>query len=411
MVKIHLPFQLLILILHLMNDLKQYIVRRSDELFEKVRGYREHLHRYPELSYQEFETMKFVSQRLTELGIEHQTGIGGTGIVGIIRASHHSLDMESVALRADMDALPIKEENDVPYKSTVEGVMHACGHDVHTSVLLGAAEILNGIKEQLPQPVKLIFQPGEEKNPGGASLMIQDKVLENPAVKSIYALHVFPDFPVGKTGFKGGLYMASCDEIYITIHGKGGHGATPHQCIDPIVIGAELILNLQTIISRKCDPKIPCVLSFGHFEALGATNVIPSKAVLKGTFRTMNEPWRAEALQLIEKHAKAIVEGNGGQLEIEISKGYPFLENDEELTKELKQKAIGLLGEENVEDLPIRLTAEDFSFYAQEIPACFFRIGVRNDEKGITFGVHHPRFDIDANALKTGMQMMCLAVF
>lgn len=205
--------------------------------------------------------------------------------------------------------------------------------------------------------------------------------------------------------------MASCDEIYITIHGKGGHGATPHQCIDPIVIGAELILNLQTIVSRKCDPKIPCVLTFGHFEALGATNVIPSKAILKGTFRTMNEPWRAEALSLIEKHARAIVEGNGGQLEIEISKGYPFLENDEELTKALKLKAIDLLGEENAEDLPIRLTAEDFSFYAQEIPACFFRIGVRNDEKNITFGVHHPRFDIDAEALKMGMQMMSLAVF
>lgn len=394
-----------------MNELKQHIVKRSEELFEKVRGYREHLHRHPELSYQEFETMKFVSERLTELGIEHQTGTGGTGVVGIIRAMHHTPGMQVVGLRADMDALPIQEENDVPYKSTVDGVMHACGHDVHTSVLLGAAEILNEIREQLPQPVKLIFQPGEEKNPGGASLMIQDNVLKNPDVASIYALHVFPDMPVGKTGFKGGLYMASCDEIYITIHGKGGHGATPHQCIDPIVIGAELILNLQTIVSRKCDPKVPCVLSFGHFEALGATNVIPSKAVLKGTFRTMNEAWRAEALKLIERHARAIVEGNGGQLELEISKGYPFLENDEILTQQLKAKAIDLLGEEHVEDLPIRLTAEDFSFYAQEIPACFFRIGVRNEEKGIVVGVHNPRFDIDANALKIGMQMMSLAVF
>lgn len=395
----------------MMNELKQQIVKRSEELFDKIRGYREHLHRYPELSYQEFETMKFVSGRLTELGIEHQTGIGGTGVVGIIRATHHTPEMEVVALRADMDALPIGEENDVPYKSTIDGVMHACGHDVHTSVLLGAAEILNELKDQLPQPVKLIFQPGEEKNPGGASLMIEDNVLKNPTVKSIYALHVFPDMPVGKTGFKGGLYMASCDEIYITIHGKGGHGATPHQCIDPIVIGAELILNLQTIVSRKCDPKVPCVLSFGHFEALGATNVIPSKAILKGTFRTMNETWRAEALALIERHARAIVEGNGGQLEIEISKGYPFLENDEALTQTLKAKAIDLLGEEHVEDLPIRLTAEDFSFYAQEIPACFFRIGVRNEEKGIVVGVHNPQFDIDANALKTGMQMMSLAVF
>lgn len=394
-----------------MNELKQHIVKRSEELFEKIRGYREHIHRHPELSYQEYETMKFVSDRLDELGIEHTTGVGGTGVVGIIRGAHHSLDMDVVALRADMDALPIQEENDTLYKSTIDGVMHACGHDVHTAILLGTAEILNELKDQLPQPVKLIFQPGEEKNPGGASLMIKDKVLENPRVKSIYGLHVFPDLPVGMTGFKEGIYMASCDEIYITIHGKGGHGATPHQCIDPIIIGAEMLLNLQTIVSRRKDPKIPCVLTFGFFEALGATNIIPAKAVLKGTFRTMNEEWRAEGLDLIEKQARAIVEGSGGTLEIEISKGYPFLENDERLTKILKQKSIDLLGQENVEDLPIRMGSEDFSYYAQEVPACFFRIGVRNDEKGMTFGVHNARFDIDPNALKVGMQMMSLAVF
>ncbi|HLU86565.1 MAG TPA: amidohydrolase [Taishania sp.] len=394
-----------------MKELKQHIVKRSEELFEKVRSYREHLHQHPELSYQEFETMQFVSNTLTQLGIEHQTNIGGTGVVGLIRGEHHKPDMEVIALRADMDALPILEENDVPYKSKKDGIMHACGHDVHTSILLGVAEILNELKNELPQPVKLIFQPGEEKNPGGASLMIRDGVLQNPTVKEIYGLHVFPDLPVGMTGFKPGLYMASCDEIYITIHGKGGHGATPHQCIDPIVIGAELVLNLQTVVSRKCDPKIPCVLTFGHFEALGATNVIPSKAILKGTFRTMNEAWRKEALELIEKQARHIVEGNGATLEIEISKGYPFLENDEELTAKLRAKAVDLLGEEKVEDLAIRLAAEDFSYYAQEIPACFFRIGVRNEEKGITFGVHHPRFDIDPYALKIGMQMMSLAVF
>lgn len=391
--------------------MKNQIVQRSEELFEKVKAYREHLHKHPELSYQEVETMKFVSEQLTKLGISHVTGVGGTGVVGMLRASHHSEDMEAIALRADMDALPIHEENEVPYKSTVDGVMHACGHDVHTSVLLGAAEILNELKEQLPQPVKLIFQPGEEKNPGGASLMIADGVLQNPKVKEIYGLHVFPDFPVGKTGFKGGLYMASCDELYFTIHGKGGHGATPHQCIDPITIGAELVLNLQTIISRRRDPKIPSVLSIGHFEALGATNVIPSKAILKGTFRTMNEEWRAQALELIEKQARAIVEGNGAMLELEISKGYPFLENDEGLTARLKAKAIDLLGEDKAEDLPIRLASEDFSYYAQEIPACFFRIGVRNEEKGMVFGVHHPRFDADPDAMKIGIQLMCLAVF
>ncbi|MCO5258752.1 MAG: amidohydrolase [Crocinitomicaceae bacterium] len=394
-----------------MNELKTHIVKRSEELFEKIKGYREYIHQHPELSYQEHETMHFVSERLKELGIPHQMNVGGTGIVGLIKANHHAEGMEVVALRADMDALPIQEENDVPYKSKVDGVMHACGHDAHTSILLGVAEILNELKEQLPQPVKLIFQPGEEKNPGGASLMIKDGALENPKVKAIYGLHVFPDLPAGMTGFKSGLYMASCDEIYITIHGKGGHGATPHQCIDPITIGAELVLNLQTIVSRRRDPKIPCVLTFGYFEALGATNIIPAKAVLKGTFRTMNEAWRAEALSLIEQQAKAIVEGNGATLELEISKGYPFLENNEELTAQLKQKSIDLLGADKVEDLAIRMGSEDFSYYAQEVPACFFRIGVRDEKNGITFGAHSSRFDIDPDSLKIGMQMMSLAVF
>lgn len=392
-------------------SIKQLIQQRSEDLFTKVKGYREYLHQHPELSYQEFETMRFISDRLADLGIEHTTNVGDTGIVAVIRNSNHSQEMECIGLRADMDALPIQEENEVSYKSQVDGVMHACGHDVHSSILLGAAEILNELKEELPQPVKLIFQPGEEKNPGGATYMIRDGVLQNPTVKEMYALHVFPDMEVGKVGFKDGIYMASCDEIYVTIHGKGGHGATPHQCIDPIVIGAEIVLNLQSIVSRKCDPKIPCVLSFGHFEALGATNIIPSKVLLKGTFRTMDESWRTEALKLIEKQITGIAEANGATAEIEISKGYPYLENDPKVTGLMRTKAHEFLGKEHVEELPIRLTSEDFSFYSQEIPVCFFRLGVRNASKGITFGVHHPRFDIDAEAIKIGMQMMCLAAF
>lgn len=391
--------------------IQQLIQQHSEALFTKVKGYREYLHQHPELSYQEVETMHYISNRLKEIGIEHTPNIGDTGIVAIIRNATHPKEMECIGLRADMDALPIHEENDVPYKSQVNGVMHACGHDVHSSILLGVAEILHELKEELPQPVKLIFQPGEEKNPGGATLMIRDGVLENPKVKEMFALHVFPDMEVGKSGFKEGIYMASCDEIYVTINGKGGHGATPHQCIDPIAIGAEIILNLQTIVSRKCDPKIPCVLSFGHFEALGATNVIPSKAILKGTFRTMNEPWREEALNLIQKHILGIAETNGASAIVEISKGYPYLENDPVVTSKIRSKAITLLGEQNVEDLPIRLTAEDFSYYSQEIPVCFFRLGVRNEAKGITFGVHHPRFDIDPEALKIGMQLMASAPF
>jgi len=391
------------------TDMIAYIVRRSHELYTKIRDFRRTIHQHPELSYCEVETMNFVAQKLSELNIEHKTKIGGTGVVGLICGKHHTSQTPTVGLRADMDALPIHEENEIDYKSKIDGVMHACGHDAHTAILLGTAEILNELKDTLPHPVKLIFQPGEEKNPGGASLMIADHVLDNPKVNAIYALHVFPDLECGKIGFKSGTYMASCDEIYIIIHGIGGHGATPHQCIDPIVIGAQLVLNLQTIVSRKCDPKIPCVLTFGHFEAIGATNVIPSQAKLKGTFRTMNEPWREEALMWIEKYARSIVEGNGGQIEIEISRGYPVLKNDPFLTDNLHKKVNALLGAEQVEHLPIRMGSEDFAFYGRHIPSCFFRLGTRNQQLGYTFSVHHPKFNIDENALKTGMQIMCLS--
>ena len=389
--------------------LNQHIKEAAERLFEKVVGYREYLHKHPELSYQENATMRYISEQLTSIGIPHQTGVADTGIVGMIRGDHHGETMPCIGLRADMDALPINEENDVPYRSLNEGVMHACGHDVHTAILLGAAEILWNNRNELKQPIKLIFQPGEEKNPGGASLMIAAGCLQKPSVEKMYALHVFPDLETGKTGFKEGLYMASCDEIYITVNGKGGHGATPHQAIDSILIGAEIVTSLQQIVSRQCDPKIPCVLSFGHFEALGATNIIPPKAYLKGTFRTMDEAWRAEALKRIKRQAEHIGLAHGATIDVEISKGYPFLENDPLLTQELRTKAIGHLGAANVVELPIRLTAEDFSFYSQTIPTCFFRIGVRNEEKGIMYGVHHPRFDIDPNALKVGMEMMVLA--
>lgn len=391
-------------------ELIKHIKSRSEALFEKVKSYRIHLHKHPELSYQEVETMNFVSDQLTKMGIPHQKNVGGTGVVGMIENEKHK-GIKAIALRADLDALPIQEENEVPYKSTVAGVMHACGHDVHTSVLLGTAAILNEIKEQLPQPVKLIFQPGEEKNPGGATFMIRDGVLQNPDVEKIFALHVFPELNVGEVGFRAGKYMASCDEIYITIHGKGGHGATPHLCIDPIVIGANLILQLQQIISRSCDAKTPSVLSFGHFEAIGATNIIPEKAVLKGTFRTMDESWREEALQLIAHQVDLIVRAHGGIVELEISRGYPCVINDDKVTSELTGKAELILGKSKVHDLPIRLTSEDFAYYSQVIPACFFRLGVRNEKKGIIYSVHHPKFDIDEDALMVGMQLMSAACF
>ena len=391
------------------TTLVNLIQGKAEELFEKVRSYREHLHRFPELSYEEFETMAFVSKVLTEHNIPHHTGVGKTGVVALIKSEKHS-EEHCIGLRADLDALPIQEENEVSYRSQVDGKMHACGHDVHTSILLGTAIILESIKDQLPQAVKLIFQPGEEKNPGGATLMIKDGALELPRVTELYALHVFPDLETGKLGFKEGIYMASCDEIHLTILGKGGHGATPHECVDPITIGANIVLQLQQIVSRKCDPKIPCVLTFGHFEALGATNIIPSKAKLKGTFRTMNEPWRAEALSLIEEQIRSIAESQRATVELEISKGYPYLENDPTTTQKLRSKAEDFFGSEKIVDLPIRLTSEDFSYYSHEVPVCFFRLGVRNEERGITYGVHHPKFDIDERALVTGMQAMCIAV-
>lgn len=392
------------------NNIQSFIINKSQLIFEKVKGYREFMHKYPELSYQEMNTMNFVSEKLTELGIPHQTQVGGTGVVGIIKGEHHAENQQCIGLRADLDALPIHEENEVAYRSTVDGVMHACGHDVHTSILLGVAEILNEIKDSLPNPIKLIFQPGEEQNPGGATLMIKDGVLENPTVKELYALHVFPEMEVGKVGFREGVYMASSDEIHVEIDGKGGHGATPHKTIDPILIGATIVTSIQQIISRRCDPIIPSVLSFGHFEGLGATNVIPSKVILKGTFRTLNESWRAEALELIEQQIKMIAVSLGGKATVRISKGYPYLENNPEITKALKTKAIELLGKEQVEDLPIRMTSEDFAFYSQQKPVCFLRLGVRNEEKGIIYGVHHPKFDIDPTSLLVGMRVISMAV-
>lgn len=393
------------------SSIHQLIKEQSVALFDKVRGYREHMHRFPELSYVEFNTMNYVVEQLEQLGIPYQKEVAGTGVLAIIRSSNHKETDSCIGLRSELDALPINEQTTCDYRSTVDGVMHACGHDVHTAILLGTAEILFQNKELLKHPVKLFFQPGEEKNPGGASLMIAAGALQNPPVHELVALHVFPEMEVGKIGFKSGLYMASCDEIYLTIHGKGGHGATPHQTIDPIMIGAHLLTGLQQIVSRKCDPKIPSVLSFGYFEALGATNVIPEKAVLKGTFRTMDEAWRAEALELISTFVHATCNQFGATADLEISKGYPFLENDPELTSRMELRAKAFFGSEQVEELPIRLTSEDFSFYAQEIPVCFFRLGVRNEEKGIIFGVHHPKFDIDNKALVVGMQAMCLAAF
>ena len=390
-------------------ELKEVITTKVSAIYEKIKGYREHLHQNPELSYKEFNTMEYVAAKLKEIGIPYEKGVAGTGIIGIIRSSKHSENQACIGLRADLDALPIQEQNTASYKSKVDGVMHACGHDVHTSILLGAAEILFELREDLEHPVKLIFQPGEEKNPGGASLLIEAGVLENPKVKEMYALHVFPELEVGKLAIRPGLNMASCDELHLEIIGVGGHGAMPEKCINPILIGSEFIIEAQNIIHKSCPKEVPCVISFGHFDALGATNVIPERAEIKGTFRTMNEEWRGKAAILLMDLANNLENKYKGNVNLEISKGYPFLKNDEELTEKLKTKFESFFGPEKIEGLALRMTSEDFSFYSQTIPVCFFRLGVGNKEKGIIYSVHHPKFDIDSACLKTGMLAMIQA--
>jgi len=390
-------------------ELKELLSTKVSAIYEKIKGYREHLHQNPELSYKEFNTMEYVAAKLKEIGLPYEKGVAGTGIVSIIRSSKHSENQACIGLRADLDALPIQEQNTASYKSKVEGIMHACGHDVHTSILLGAAEILFELREDLEHPVKLIFQPGEEKNPGGASLLIEAGVLENPKVKEMYALHVFPELEVGKLAIRPGLNMASCDELHLEIIGVGGHGAMPEKCINPILIGSEFIIEAQNIIHKSCPKEVPCVISFGHFDALGATNVIPERAEIKGTFRTMNEEWREKAAILLMDLANNLENKYKGNVNLIVSKGYPFLKNDEELTEKLKTKFESFFGPEKIEGLALRMTSEDFSFYSQTIPVCFFRLGVGNKEKGIIYSVHHPKFDVDSACLKTGMLAMIQA--
>jgi hippurate hydrolase len=364
---------------------------------------RQHLHAHPELSYEEFETSRFVQKKLDDLGIAYEIK-ATTGVIGLIKGNNP--DKRIIALRADMDALPIKEENDVPYKSKKEGVMHACGHDVHTTCLLGAAKILNELKKDWEGTVKLIFQPGEEKNPGGASLLIKEGVLENPKPSAIFGLHVHPGLPVGKMSFRGGKVMASADELYITIKGKGGHAASPHLCIDPILIASHLIISLQQIVSRNNNPHNPTVLSITAFEGGTTTNVIPNEVKLKGTFRAMNEEWRFKAHDLIRKMCTDLVTSMGGKIDVLIDVGYPSVYNNEALNELARQKAMDFIGNENVEETEKRMGAEDFGYYSQQIPGCFFRLGVMNKEKGITSGVHTPTFNIDESAIETGIGMM-----
>jgi amidohydrolase len=365
---------------------------------------RRHLHANPELSYQEYKTSRFVADTLRSFGLQPAEGIAGTGVVALIEGKNPGKKV--IALRADMDALPIQEVNDVPYKSTNKGVMHACGHDVHTSSLLGTAKILSGLKDQFEGTVKLIFQPGEEKNPGGASMMIKEGVLENPRPGGIIGQHVMPLVPVGKIGFREGMYMASSDEIYIKVIGKGGHGATPELTIDPVVIASHIVIALQQVISRNASPKQPTVLTFGRIIGEGATNIIPDEVNIAGTFRALNEEWRENGLRKIIKMAESIAEGMGARCEIDLSRGYPYLENNPELTRRIRAAAEAYVGKENVVDIDLTLGSEDFAYYSHLVPASFYRLGTRNENRGITSYVHTPTFDIDEDALRIGPGVM-----
>ncbi|MFA8299024.1 MAG: M20 family metallopeptidase [Hyphomicrobiales bacterium] len=384
-----------------MNDRIKQLAKEYKEEIIKIR---QHIHQHPELSFQEHKTMKYISSLLKEWGIEHKTKVAKTGIMGHIRGKNP--DSKMIMLRADIDALPIKEQNTVSYCSTNEGVMHACGHDVHTASLLGTLKILNQLKDEFEGSVRFIFQPAEEKFPGGAKLMIEAGVLEKPKPDLVIGQHVYPDFEAGSVGFKEGIYMGSADEITITVKGKGGHAAMPEKTPDTILTAAQMLVNMQTVVSRSILPEIPSVLSFGHIQGGHVFNVIPSEVLVRGTFRTFSEEWRDKAHKRITQIAKHTAMMNNLEVDVNIDKGYPFLYNDVPATEQSITFASTYLGPEYVERLPIRMAAEDFAYFSHECPSVFYRLGVANKSKDITAGLHTPLFNIDEKALETGSGLM-----
>jgi amidohydrolase len=381
---------------------KKQIQDLSKEFLPKIIDIRRNLHSNPELSFQEFETSKYIKSILADWGIPFQEHIADTGIVVLLKGKNS--EKSCTALRADFDALPIQEENEVAYCSKNNGVMHACGHDAHTASLLGAIKILHTLKSYWEGSIKFIFQPAEERLPGGAKQMISEGVLENPKVDNMLGQHVFPDLEVGKVGFKAGMYMASTDELYITILGKGGHAALPEETKNPIIVASTMLTALYDYFDNENDG--PSVFSIGFIDGNGSTNVVPDKVKMMGTLRAMDEDWRVNAHKKMIEISSNLGKKNNVEIDFEIRKGYPFLENDIPLTKKAIECAKQYLGEENVALLPIRMTAEDFSYYSQKVPSCFYRLGTANKEKGITHGLHTSRFNIDENALEIGMGLM-----
>ena len=387
-----------------MELLKEKIRAQAGSVYPEMIAIRRHLHQHPELSKHEFETADLICRFLDTEGIEYTSGVGGNGIVALIMGRNPTKKV--IGLRADMDALPINEDNDVDYKSVNKGVMHACGHDVHMTCLLGAARLLNNLKGEFEGTIKLIFQPSEEEYPGGALTMIRDGVLENPSPVMMFGQHVLPGMLAGQVGMKAGKYMASTDEIYFTVKGKGGHGATPELNIDPIVIAAHVIIALQQVVSRIAKPIMPTVFSIGRVIADGRTNIIPNEVKMDGILRTFDENWRQEAHIKITHIAQTVAQAFGGECEVFIDHGYPFLVNNEDVTTLTRRLAEEYLGSENVIELDERMTSEDFAYFTQQVPSCFYRLGVTDIDGKFTSNLHSSTFDVDEKSIETGIGLM-----
>ena len=383
----------------MINKIKQLAIAYYDEIIES----RRYLHRHPELSQQEYGTMEYVAERLRSYGLEPRTGIGKTGVMATVEGRNPS--KYCVALRADYDALPIRECTGLPFSSEVDGVMHACGHDMHTASRLGCAKILTTIKDDVEGTVMLIFQPSEEMYPGGAYMMMQDGVFDTVVPNEIFAFHCLPEMDSGKIGMKKGKYMASTDELYLTVKGRGGHGGTPNLNIDPIVIASHIIVAMQQIVSRNADPMMPTILSFGKMVGEGRTNIIPDEVKIEGTIRTFSEEWRLDAHKRITSIAQGIAESMGGSCDVFIDFGYPYVVNDDQCTQNTFDNGVEYFGKDNVEWLEQRMTAEDFAFFAQKIPACYFRIGTHIKDTPIT-NLHRPNLMIDEKSIEHAMGFM-----
>jgi amidohydrolase len=390
-----------------MKNLQQKIKDLSKKNLDEIIALRRHFHANPELAFNEIKTGDTIAGYLDKMGVYYTRGVAKTGIVAIIRGVNP--EKKIIGLRADMDALPISEKTSVDFCSKNHGVMHACGHDVHMASMLGTAKILWDLRESFEGTVKLIFQPSEEKYPGGALMMINEGVLKNPDVTLMIGQHVHPGIDCGKVGFKPGKAMASTDEVYITVKGKGGHAATPELNIDPVVIAAHVIIGLQQIVSRMAVPTVPTVLSFGRIVAEGKTNVIPDEVFIEGTIRTVDENWRKKVHAEIEHIAQTIAESYHGSCDVFIDKGYPFLFNDEALTARIRHYAGEYLGNDFVEDIDLRMTAEDFAYFSQHCPSCFYRLGIKAPDSDTIFNLHTSTFAVEENALETGMGFMAWA--